>query len=71
MLYKVSDIELDYPQPGDEVIGTVEAASPEEAIIAALKAISPSMQTFVSDAVHNYREDFETHVLPAFKVEIA
>jgi len=68
MLYKVSDIELDYP-PGEEVIGTVEAASPEEAIIAALKAISPSMAADMADMVRNYPDGMAEHVLPAFVAE--
>jgi len=68
MRYIVKDIELDYP-PGDEVIGTVEATSPEEAIIAALKAISPSMQAFVAEAVRNYPDGMAEHVLPAFVAE--
>jgi hypothetical protein len=69
MLYIVKDIELDYPQPGDEVIGTVEAASPEEAIIAALSAISPSMAVDMADAARNQPDDFAKYVLAAFVAE--
>ena len=68
MLYTVSDIDLDYA-PGDEIIGTVEADSPEAAILAALKAISPSVAASTADAARNYPEDFEKYVLLAFKAE--
>jgi hypothetical protein len=68
MLYTVSDVALDY-EPGDEIIGTVEAESPEAAILAALKAISPSMAVDMADAVRNYPQDFAKYVLPAFKAE--
>jgi hypothetical protein len=68
MLYKVSDIALDYA-PGEEIIGTVEADSPEAAILAALKAISPSMAVNMADAARNQPDDFEKYVLPAFKAE--
>jgi hypothetical protein len=68
MLYKVSDIALDYA-PDEEIIGTVEADSPEAAILAALKAISPSMAVGMADAARNYPEDFAKYVLPAFKAE--
>ena len=39
VLYTVSDIALDYA-PGEEIIGTVEADSPEAAILAALKVLA-------------------------------
>ena len=59
MKYIVSDIALNY-DPGDEVVGTVEADSPEEAIIAALKAISP---TYVADMVRLDPHGFEKHIV--------
>ena len=68
MFYTVSDIDLDYA-PGDEIIGTVEADSPEAAILAALKAISPSMAVDMADAARNQPDDFEKFVLSAFKAE--
>ena len=68
MRYIVKDISMDW-EPGDEVIGTVEADSPEEAILAALKAISPSMAVDMADAARNYPDDFEKYVLPAFAAE--
>ena len=39
MLYTVKDIALDYDR-GEEIIGTVEAETPEAAILAAITAIS-------------------------------
>jgi hypothetical protein len=68
MRYIVKDISMDW-EPGDEVIGTVEATSPEDAIIAALKAISPSMAVDMADMVRNHHEGFAKYVLPAFKAE--
>ena len=68
MRYIVKDISMDW-EPGDEVIGTVEADSPEEAILAALKAISPSMAVDMADAARNYPDDFAKYVLPAFVAE--
>jgi hypothetical protein len=68
MLYTVSDIALDY-EPGEEIIGTVEADNPEAAILAALKAISPSMAVDMADAARNQPDDFAKYVLAAFKAE--
>ncbi len=68
MKYIVSDTALQY-DPGEEVVGTVEADSPEEAIIAALTAISPGMAVDMADMVRNYPEDFAKYVLPDYTAE--
>ena len=68
MFYKVSDIG-EY-EPGDEIIADrIEATAPDAAIIAALKAISPSMAVDMADAVRNQPDDFAKYVLAAFKAE--
>ena len=68
MRYIVKDISMDW-EPGDDLIGTVEADSPEEAILAALKAISPSMAVDMADAARNQPDDFAKYVLAAFVAE--
>ena len=68
MLYTVSDVALDY-EPGDEIIGTVEAESPEAAILAALKAISPSMAVDMADMLRSDPDGVAKYVLPAFVAE--
>lgn len=63
MLYNVSDIALDY-EPGEEVIATaVEADSPEEAIVAALQAISP---TYVADMIRSDPDGVAKYILPDY-----
>ena len=52
MIYKVSDVSIEYEKPGDEIIADrIEADTADAAIIAALKAISPSMEVFVAEPV--------------------
>ena len=54
----------------DEIIADrIEATDPDAAIIAALKAISPSMAVDMADAVRNQPDDFAKYVLAAFKAE--
>ena len=65
MLYTVSDIALDY-EPGEEIVGTVEADSPEEAIVAALKAISP---TYLADMIRSDPDGVAKYILPDFVAE--
>jgi len=69
MFYKVSDVSIEY-EPDDEIIADhIEAADPDAAIIAALKAISPSMEVFVAEAIINQPDEFAKHVLSAFVAE--
>ena len=70
MFYKVSDVSIEYEKPGDEIIADrIEADTAEDAILAALKAISPSMAVDMADAARNYPQDFAKYVLPAFVAE--
>jgi len=62
MNYIVSDTSMG-PTAADAVIGTVEANSPSAAKIAALRAISSSMDTFVSEMLFNDAVGFATHVM--------
>ena len=61
MKYNVIDIDpaMDY-LPGEEVIGTVEAETPEEAILAALKAISP---IYLADMIRSDSDGVAKHIL--------
>ena len=69
MIYKVSDVSIEY-EPGDEIIADrIEADTADAAILAALKAISPSMESFVADATINQPDDFAKYVLSAFVAE--
>ena len=70
MIYKVSDVSIEYEKPGDEIIADrIEADTADAAIIAALKAISPSMEVFVAEAIINQPDEFAKHVLSAFVAE--
>jgi hypothetical protein len=62
MLYTVSDIALDY-ESGEEVVGTVEADTPEEAILAALTAISP---TYLADMIRSDPDGVAKYILPDY-----
>ena len=63
MIYTVTDITpgMDYA-PGEDLIGTVEADSPDDAKIKALKAI-PGMAVPISDMARNDPAGFVEHVL--------
>ena len=65
MLYKVSDISEQY-EPGEEVVGIVEADTPRNAILKALKGISPS----VNDMFNLDPDGFIRHVLPEYEATI-
>ena len=62
MNYIVSDTSMGYTA-AEAVIGTVEAASPTAAKIAAIRAISSSMDAFVSDALRSDPNGFAEYVL--------
>jgi hypothetical protein len=66
MLYTVKDIALDYDHPGDEIVGTVEADTPEAAILAAIKAISP---TYIADTIRLDPDGVAKYILPDFVAE--
>jgi len=69
MFFKVSDVSVDY-EPGEEVVtDRIEADTAEDAIVAALSAISPSMEVFVAEGLRNNPHEFTEHVLSAFKAE--
>ena len=66
MEYIVKDISMQYA-PGEEIIGTIDASNPDEAIYLALKAISPSMSAYIGDLYSNNREDFKKYILNDFE----
>tara|TARA_R100000306_G_C4322074_1_gene115657 strand:+ start:291 stop:503 length:213 start_codon:yes stop_codon:yes gene_type:complete len=68
MYYTVSDIGIEY-ETGEEIIGTVEAENETDAIIKALKNISPSMEVFITDAVNQSVDDFNKYILAAYKAK--
>ena len=57
MIYVVSDVTtgMDYA-PGEEVIDTVEAATPEEAVMAALMGVSQGFGDMVRMDPAGFRE---------------
>ena len=69
MFFQVSDVSIDY-ELGDEIIADrIEADTADAAILAALKAISPSMAVDMADAARNQPDDFAKYVLAAFVAE--
>ena len=66
MEYIVKDISMQY-EHGEEIIGTVLADNPDEAIYLALKEISPSMSAYIGDLYRNNREDFRKYILHDFE----
>ena len=66
MEYIVKDISMQYA-PGEEIIGTIDASNPDEAIYLALKAISPSMSAYIGDLYRNNLEDFKKYILNDFE----
>ena len=66
MEYIVKDLSMQYA-PGEEIIGTIDASNPNEAIYLALKAISPSMSMSIGDLYSNNREDFKKYILNDFE----
>ena len=66
MEYIVKDISMQY-EHGEEIIGTIDASNPDEAIYLALKAISPSMSMSIGDLYSNNREDFKKYILNDFE----
>jgi len=66
MIYIVSDTSIDYA-PGDEIIGTVEADNADDAIIEAIKNISPDMKVFVTEGLSLNPDGFAKYVLADLK----
>ena len=66
MYYTVSDIGVEY-ETGEEIIGTVEAENETDAIIKALKNISPAMEVFITDAINQNVEDFNKYIMADLK----
>ena len=66
MEYIVKDLSMQY-EHGEEIIGTIDASNPEEAIYLALKEISPSMSMYIGDLYRNNSADFKKYVLPDFE----
>ena len=66
MEYIVKDISMQY-EHGEEIIGTVLADNPDEAIYLALKAISPSMSASIGDLYFNNPADFKKYILHNFE----
>ena len=66
MEYIVKDLSMQY-EHGEEIIGTIDASNPDEAIYLALKAISPSMSAYIGDLYSNNREDFKKYILNDFE----
>ena len=66
MEYIVKDLSMQYA-PGEEIIGTIDASNPDEAIYLALKAISPSMSAYIGDLFRNNPADFKKYILHDFE----
>ena len=66
MEYIVKDISMQY-EHGEEIIGTIDASNPDEAIYLALKEISPSMSAYIGDLFRNKPADFKKYILHDFE----
>ena len=66
MEYIVKDLSMQY-EHGEEIIGTIDASNPDEAIYLALKAISPSMSASIGDLYRNNPADFKKYILNDFE----
>ena len=66
MEYIVKDISMQY-EHGEEIIGTIDASNPDEAIYLALKAISQAMAAAIGDLYSNNLEDFRKYILHNFE----
>ena len=66
MEYIVKDLSMQY-EHGEEIIGTIDASNPDEAIYLALKAISPSMSASIGDLYRNNPADFKKYIQNDFE----
>jgi hypothetical protein len=66
MFFKVSDVSVDY-EPGEEVVtDRIEADTAEDAIVAALSAISPD---YIADLLRSDAEGVSKYILPGYVAE--